>query len=234
MNRTKKRVDEVASPRTIHDLPEHVLTCSLSLPVGEAAALSPISRSELVPSRAAVALKEVGWSRKRKRRRSQRRAAFTPAGQRGASTTNDHGRSSSGCFERVGLEGINEPASCAMKILRSSSCSIKSKATYEKVWVRPRSQEKRRLIFRGTNCDARRSRNGRRLRHWRRTNVTTLIVRKPHAIAVDLILKRRYLEKQAVTSCTLLIELIEHAHGVSIGVSPTYVIYSLFATANLH
>ncbi|XP_018360921.1 PREDICTED: uncharacterized protein LOC108759792 isoform X2 [Trachymyrmex cornetzi] len=29
---TKKRVDEVASPRTIHDLPEHVLTCGLSLP----------------------------------------------------------------------------------------------------------------------------------------------------------------------------------------------------------
>lgn len=78
--------------------------------VGEAAALSPISWSKLVPSRAAVALKEVGRSRKRKRRRSPRRAAFTPAGQRGASTTNDRGRSSSGCFERVGLEGINEPA----------------------------------------------------------------------------------------------------------------------------
>ncbi|XP_011697958.1 PREDICTED: uncharacterized protein LOC105455945 isoform X2 [Wasmannia auropunctata] len=29
---TKKRVDEVASPRTIHDLPEYVLTCGLSLP----------------------------------------------------------------------------------------------------------------------------------------------------------------------------------------------------------
>ncbi|XP_018347262.1 PREDICTED: uncharacterized protein LOC108751526 isoform X1 [Trachymyrmex septentrionalis] len=29
---TKKRIDEVASPRTIHDLPEHVLTCGLSLP----------------------------------------------------------------------------------------------------------------------------------------------------------------------------------------------------------
>ncbi|XP_026828123.1 uncharacterized protein LOC105288137 isoform X2 [Ooceraea biroi] len=28
---TKKRVDEVASPRTIHDLPEHILTCGLSL-----------------------------------------------------------------------------------------------------------------------------------------------------------------------------------------------------------
>ncbi|XP_019882345.1 puratrophin-1 isoform X4 [Camponotus floridanus] len=29
---TKKRVDEVALPRTIHDLPERVLTCGLSLP----------------------------------------------------------------------------------------------------------------------------------------------------------------------------------------------------------
>ncbi|KAH0948424.1 hypothetical protein HN011_003618, partial [Eciton burchellii] len=29
---TKKRVDEVASPRTIHDLQSHVLTCGLSLP----------------------------------------------------------------------------------------------------------------------------------------------------------------------------------------------------------
>ncbi|XP_020278921.1 uncharacterized protein LOC109852293 isoform X2 [Pseudomyrmex gracilis] len=29
---TKRRVDEVASPRTIHDLPEQVLTCGLSLP----------------------------------------------------------------------------------------------------------------------------------------------------------------------------------------------------------
>ncbi|EGI60212.1 hypothetical protein G5I_11607 [Acromyrmex echinatior] len=168
---TKKRVDEVASPRTIHDLPEHVLTCGLSLPVGEAAALSPISWSE--PSRAAIALKEVGRSRKRKCRRSQRRAAFTPAGQRGASTTNDRGRSSSGCFERVGLEGINEPAgtvmvfatvtyfltvafsaspieicekfaeadSCTIEILLS--CLIKSNPHMRR--VRPRSQVKRRL-----------------------------------------------------------------------------------------
>ncbi|XP_071560266.1 uncharacterized protein [Temnothorax nylanderi] len=29
---TKKRIDDVASPRTIHDLPDHVLTCGLSLP----------------------------------------------------------------------------------------------------------------------------------------------------------------------------------------------------------
>ncbi|XP_011863053.1 PREDICTED: uncharacterized protein LOC105559405 [Vollenhovia emeryi] len=29
---TKKRIDEVTSPRTIHDLPDHVLTCGLSLP----------------------------------------------------------------------------------------------------------------------------------------------------------------------------------------------------------
>ncbi|XP_070518048.1 pleckstrin homology domain-containing family G member 4B isoform X2 [Cardiocondyla obscurior] len=29
---TKKRIDDVVPPRTIHDLPEHVLTCSLSLP----------------------------------------------------------------------------------------------------------------------------------------------------------------------------------------------------------
>nr|KAF7394386.1 hypothetical protein H0235_016981 [Vespula pensylvanica] len=32
--RTKKRVDEVTSPRTIHDIPEHVLTCGLTLPDG--------------------------------------------------------------------------------------------------------------------------------------------------------------------------------------------------------
>lgn len=29
---TKKRVDDVVAPRTIHDIPEHVLTCGLTLP----------------------------------------------------------------------------------------------------------------------------------------------------------------------------------------------------------
>lgn len=42
---TKKRIEEVASPRTIHDLPEHVLTCGLSLPGKQKKNKFPLEKS---------------------------------------------------------------------------------------------------------------------------------------------------------------------------------------------
>ncbi|XP_043248648.1 puratrophin-1-like [Colletes gigas] len=57
---TKKRVDDVVAPRTIHDVPEHVLTCGLTLPGCTDAYGRPVLEFEDHPSRGdALCVKEV-------------------------------------------------------------------------------------------------------------------------------------------------------------------------------
>ncbi|XP_076170673.1 uncharacterized protein LOC143148316 isoform X3 [Ptiloglossa arizonensis] len=57
---TKKRVDDVVAPRTIHDVPEHVLTCGLTLPGCTDANGRPVLEFEDRPSRRdALCVKEV-------------------------------------------------------------------------------------------------------------------------------------------------------------------------------
>ncbi|XP_053971308.1 uncharacterized protein LOC128872533 isoform X1 [Hylaeus volcanicus] len=57
---TKKRVDDVVAPRTIHDIPEHVLTCGLTLPGCTDASGRPVLEFEDYPSRwDALCVKEV-------------------------------------------------------------------------------------------------------------------------------------------------------------------------------
>ncbi|KAK9310435.1 hypothetical protein QLX08_000196 [Tetragonisca angustula] len=57
---TKKRVDDVVAPRTIHDIPEHVLTCGLTLPGYTDANGRPVLEFEDESSRReALSVKEV-------------------------------------------------------------------------------------------------------------------------------------------------------------------------------
>ncbi|PBC26901.1 hypothetical protein APICC_08558 [Apis cerana cerana] len=57
---TKKRVDDVVAPRTIHDIPEHVLTCGLTLPGCTDTHGRPVLEFEDEPSRReALSVKEV-------------------------------------------------------------------------------------------------------------------------------------------------------------------------------
>ncbi|XP_076241438.1 uncharacterized protein LOC143183654 isoform X2 [Calliopsis andreniformis] len=57
---TKKRVDDVVAPRTIHDVPEHVLTCGLTLPGHTDANGRPVLEFEDDPTRrGALCVKEV-------------------------------------------------------------------------------------------------------------------------------------------------------------------------------
>ncbi|KAK2585711.1 hypothetical protein KPH14_010324 [Odynerus spinipes] len=56
---TKKRVDEVTSPRTIHDIPEHVLTCGLTLPGYTDAAGRPVLECEDITKREALTAKDI-------------------------------------------------------------------------------------------------------------------------------------------------------------------------------
>ncbi|XP_060811082.1 uncharacterized protein LOC132904525 isoform X2 [Bombus pascuorum] len=57
---TKKRVDDVVAPRTIHDIPEHVLTCGLTLPGCTDAYGRPVLEFEDEPTRReTLSVKEV-------------------------------------------------------------------------------------------------------------------------------------------------------------------------------
>ncbi|XP_017788202.1 PREDICTED: puratrophin-1-like [Habropoda laboriosa] len=57
---TKKRVDDVVAPRTIHDIPEHVLTCGLTLPGCTDAHGRPVLEFEDEPTRReALSVKDV-------------------------------------------------------------------------------------------------------------------------------------------------------------------------------
>ncbi|XP_014601576.1 PREDICTED: uncharacterized protein LOC106785530 isoform X1 [Polistes canadensis] len=56
---TKKRADEVTSPRTIHDVPEHVLTCGLTLPGYTDTAGRPVLEFEDTTKRENLTVKEI-------------------------------------------------------------------------------------------------------------------------------------------------------------------------------
>nr|XP_050867484.1 uncharacterized protein LOC127071818 isoform X2 [Vespula vulgaris]XP_050867485.1 uncharacterized protein LOC127071818 isoform X2 [Vespula vulgaris]XP_050867486.1 uncharacterized protein LOC127071818 isoform X2 [Vespula vulgaris] len=56
---TKKRVDEVTSPRTIHDIPEHVLTCGLTLPGYTDTTGRPVLEFEDTTKRETLTVKEI-------------------------------------------------------------------------------------------------------------------------------------------------------------------------------